>query len=55
MGSMEATEGNPVPPASGGRARAPWIVVAGIYFVICFACAQLFSRFERNLALARTS
>src|SRR5579864_745044 len=31
MGSMEATQGNPVPPASGGRARAPWLVVGGIF------------------------
>jgi hypothetical protein len=28
---MEATQENPVPPASGGRARTPWIVVAGIF------------------------
>ena len=32
-----------------------WIVVAGMYFVICFVCAQLFSRLERNLAVARAS
>jgi polar amino acid transport system permease protein len=30
-----------------------WIVVAGMYFVICFACARLFARLERNLAVAR--
>ena len=30
MSSMEATQ-NPVPPVSGGRARAPWIVVVGIF------------------------
>src|SRR5439155_5146164 len=28
---MDVSQGNPVPPASGGRARAPWIVVAGIF------------------------
>jgi hypothetical protein len=31
MGSMEATQGNPVPPASGGRTRTPWFVIAGIF------------------------
>jgi polar amino acid transport system permease protein len=30
-----------------------WIVVAGMYFVICFACARLFGVIERKLAVAR--
>ena len=30
-----------------------WIVVAGMYFIICFACARLFGVFERKLAVAR--
>ena len=30
-----------------------WIVVAGMYFIICFACARLFGRLERKLAVAR--
>jgi len=31
---MDVRQGNPVPPASGGRSRAPWIVlVAGIFVV----------------------
>jgi hypothetical protein len=28
---MDIEQGNPVPPATGGRSRAPWIVVAGIF------------------------
>src|SRR5438270_1688009 len=31
VGSMDGNQGNPVPPASGGRARVSWIVVAGIF------------------------
>jgi polar amino acid transport system permease protein len=31
-----------------------WIVVAGMYFVICFACARVFDLLERKLAVART-
>ena len=30
-----------------------WIVVAVMYFVICFACARLFGALERKLAVAR--
>jgi len=30
-----------------------WIVVAAMYFVICFACARLFGVLERRLAVAR--
>jgi len=30
---MDTSQGNPVPPVSGRRARAPWIVVAGIFVV----------------------
>jgi polar amino acid transport system permease protein len=32
-----------------------WIVVAGMYFVICFACARLFGVLERRLAVARAA
>jgi polar amino acid transport system permease protein len=32
-----------------------WIVVAGMYFVLCFACARLFGALERKLAVARAS
>jgi polar amino acid transport system permease protein len=32
-----------------------WIVVAGMYFVLCFACARLFGVLERKLAVARAS
>ena len=32
-----------------------WIVVAGMYFVICFACARLFAMLERKLAVARAN
>jgi hypothetical protein len=28
---MDMSQGNPVPPASGGRSRAPWIVVTAIF------------------------
>src|SRR5204862_802880 len=31
MGSMDLSQGNPVPPAPRGRARTPWFVVAGIF------------------------
>ena len=30
---MDMSQGNPVPPVPGRRARAPWIVVAGIFVV----------------------
>ena len=30
---MDVSQGNPVPPANGGRSRAPWIVVAAIFVV----------------------
>jgi hypothetical protein len=30
---MDVSQGNPVPPASGGSLRAPWIVIAGIFIV----------------------
>src|SRR5439155_26284567 len=31
MGSMDLSQGNPVPPAPRARARTPWFVVAGIF------------------------
>jgi hypothetical protein len=30
---MDMSQGNPAPPASGGRGRAPWIVVGSIFVV----------------------
>jgi len=32
-----------------------WIVVAGMYFIICFACARLFGVLERKLDVARAT
>jgi polar amino acid transport system permease protein len=32
-----------------------WIVVAAMYFVICFACARLFGVLERRLAVGRAA
>jgi polar amino acid transport system permease protein len=32
-----------------------WIVVAAMYFVICFACARLFGLLERRLAVRRAA